>query len=330
MLQHQRRAPMDLLKVSGISRKEEGLLVLNDIHFSQQAFQKLAIAGATGSGKTTLLKIIAGLVQPTAGEVFFEGQKIKGPEEKLIPGHPSIAYLSQHFELRNHYRVEEILQMASHLSAEEVEIICAVCRIDHLLKRWTHQLSGGERQRIALARLLVSAPRFLLLDEPYSNLDALHRNILRMVIAEISEKMDITCTIVSHDPVDVLSWADEIIILQDGKMIQKAPPEEVYKQPVNEYAAALFGKFNVMSPSLAKAFSAFSDIELKDISSFIRPEQFQIGYDENSGVKGEVRKVLFMGSYYEVEVGISGHTIIVNSSTNSFEKGEPVYVSFYK
>ena len=319
---------MDLLKVSGISRNEDGLPVLQDIHFSQQAFQKLAIAGATGSGKTTLLKMIAGLVQPTTGEVLFEGQKIKGPEEKLIPGHPSIAYLSQHFELRNHYRVEEILQMASRLSGEEVENICAVCRIDHLLKRWTHQLSGGERQRIALARLLVSAPSFLLLDEPYSNLDALHRNILRLVIAEISEKMDITCMIVSHDPVDVLSWADEIIILQDGKMVQKASPEEVYNQPVNEYAAALFGKFNVMSPFLAKAFSAFTDIELNYISSFIRPEQFQIGYDENSGVKGEVQKVLFMGSYYEAEVNISGNAIIIYTNNSTIKKGESVYVSF--
>ncbi|MBD0352204.1 MAG: ATP-binding cassette domain-containing protein, partial [Flavisolibacter sp.] len=88
---------MSLLEVSGISRQEEDIYVLKDISFTQHEFQNTAIAGATGSGKTTLLKIIAGLVQPHAGEVLFEGTRVKGPDEKLIPGHPRIAYLSQHF-----------------------------------------------------------------------------------------------------------------------------------------------------------------------------------------------------------------------------------------
>src|SRR5205807_866641 len=143
---------MSFLHVSGVCRQEQGTYLLKDISFIQQEYQKLAIAGATGSGKTTLLKVIAGLTQPQDGEVLFKGTRIKGPEEKLMPGHPDIAYLSQHFELRNHYRVEEILQMANQLEDETADSIYKVCRIDHLLKRWTHQLSGGERQRIALAR----------------------------------------------------------------------------------------------------------------------------------------------------------------------------------
>lgn len=129
--------------------------MLQNVGFRQRRFEKLAVAGETGSGKSTLLKIVAGLTQPGEGEVLFEGQKVRGPEEKLLPGHPGIAYLSQHFELRNSYRVEEELEYASKMPAEQSRHVYEVCRVAHLLKRWTNQLSGGERQRIALARLLV-------------------------------------------------------------------------------------------------------------------------------------------------------------------------------
>ncbi|HZH64220.1 MAG TPA: ATP-binding cassette domain-containing protein, partial [Flavisolibacter sp.] len=95
---------MTLLEVSGVSRSEEEEPAVKEVSFTQQQFQKIAIAGATGSGKTTLLKLIAGLVQLTSGTILFEGTIVKGPEERLLPGHPGIAYLSQHFELRNHYR----------------------------------------------------------------------------------------------------------------------------------------------------------------------------------------------------------------------------------
>lgn len=318
---------MSFLQLSGICRKEEGTFTLSDISLSLQKGVKLAIAGATGSGKTTLLKIIGGLVQPTAGSVLFEGEKVLGPDEKLIPGHTGIAYLSQHFELRNNYRVEEILAMANQLSDEQAERIYKVCRIDHLLHRWTHQLSGGEKQRIALARLLVTVPKLLLLDEPYSNLDVIHKNILKTVIDDVADQLKTTCILVSHDPLDTLSWADELVVLQQGNMVQQTTPDKIYRQPVNEYTAALFGKYNVLSPSLAKAFSEFTDIEMNRINSFIRPEDFKIVQDEKGGLKATVTKQIFMGSYYEADIQVAGHKIIVNTAQSYFDKGAIVYVS---
>jgi iron(III) transport system ATP-binding protein len=319
---------MSLLRVAGISRQEEGTYLVKNISFTQQPLQKVAIAGATGSGKTTLLKMIAGLVQPHAGSVVFEGVRVEGPEEKLMPGHPGIAYLSQHFELRNHYRVEELLAMANQLTEENAALIYEVCRIDHLLKRWTHQLSGGEKQRIALARLLVTAPRLLLLDEPYSNLDAIHKNILKSVIQGISEELKITILLVSHDPLDTLSWADEMLVVKEGQIVQQGTPEEVYREPVNEYAAALFGKYNVLTPSLAKAFSVFADIEMNRINSFARPQDFALVPDAGRGLKAEVKRVGFMGSFYEIELAVSGNKIVVNTSNAGIKKGDKVYVSW--
>lgn len=317
---------MSLLTMSGICRAEEGAFIVKDVSFSQAAFQKIAIAGATGSGKTTLLKMIAGLLQPSAGIILFEGKRVLGPEEKLIPGYQQIAFLSQHFELRNNYRVEEILEMANQLSEEEALIIYEACRITHLLNRRTDQLSGGEKQRIALARLLVTSPKLLLLDEPYSNLDALHKNLLKSVINDITETLNISCIIVSHDPVDILSWADEIIILRNGMILQQGSAQQVYHEPLSEYTAALFGKYNLLSPSLAKAFSAFADIEMNRINGFIRPGQFALASKETEGVKGEIKEVRFMGSYYELEVFLSGTTILINSATNGLKKGDAVSV----
>src|SRR4051812_9082287 len=104
---------MNLLNVAGVYRQEGKNMVVKNISFTQNQLQKIAIAGETGSGKSTLLKMIAGLVQPTSGAVYFENERVRGPEEVLLAGHPAIAYLSQHFELRNNYKVHELLQMAN-------------------------------------------------------------------------------------------------------------------------------------------------------------------------------------------------------------------------
>jgi ABC-type sugar transport system ATPase subunit len=313
---------MSLLNVSGISKKQGEEYLLKNINFIQEPSQRIAIAGSTGSGKTTLLKIIAGLIQPDDGEVLFEGIRVKGPVEKLLPGHSQIAYLSQHFELRNNYRVEEVLQMANKLSNADAELVCRVCRIDHLLNRWTDELSGGERQRISFAKALVTSPKLLLLDEPFSNLDAIHRGVLKSVITDIEEKLNTTCILVSHDPVDLLSWADEIIIINEGKIIQRGTPEEVYHFPVNEYAAALFGKYTVVSSELIQLFPSLEN----DNRRFIRPGAFKISFNEN-GIKAEIQSLNFMGNFYEIEVNASGCKLIVISDNSNLNKSDVIYVS---
>jgi ABC-type sugar transport system ATPase subunit len=301
---------MDLLQVSGVMKQHQGIPVLKETSFTQQKFQKIAIAGETGSGKSTLMKIIGGLVQADAGTVLFENVRVKGPEEVLLPGHPGIAYLSQHFELRNHYRVEELLSYSNKLSDEDAANIYQVCRITHLMKRKNDQLSGGEKQRIALAKLLITSPRLLLLDEPFSNLDMIHENILKSVIHDLSEKLGVTCMLISHDAPDILSWADEVIVMKDGAIIQQGTPELIYNKPVNEYTAALFGRYNLIE------------------NKIIRPEKIKIVKEDKNARKGKVNKILFFGSYYELEVQLSDSIIKVNTVECNFKKGDTVYVVF--
>jgi ABC-type sugar transport system ATPase subunit len=321
---------MSLLIVRGISKQTGSDFVLKDIHFNQQKYQKIAIAGETGSGKSTLLKIIAGFIQPEAGEVLFENERVLGPDEKLIPGHKSIAYLSQYFELRNNYRVEELLEMANKITNEEADTIFEICRIKHLLKRKTDQLSGGEKQRIAAAQLLITSPQLLLLDEPYSNLDMVHKKILKSVIHDISEKLKISCIMISHDPSDTLSWADEVLVMQDGAVIQRGTPAQVYNQPMNEYVAGLFGNFNLLNNNLAKAFGRPVGADQLDKDLFTRTEDFSITSDEKEAPMGEVNKVHFFGGYYEIEVLLEDGRIVVRTTQNALTKGDLVYVSLNK
>jgi ABC-type sulfate/molybdate transport systems ATPase subunit len=232
---------MDLLRVSGITKRYGDHQALRDIGFVQEQRQKLAIVGESGSGKTSLLKIIGGLLEPDQGNVFFQGQPVKGPQERLIPGEPGIAYLSQHFELRNHYRVEDLLAISNVVPDELAQKIYEVCHVRHLLKRKTQEISGGERQRVALAGLLTTSPGLLLLDEPFSNLDRMHRARLRSIIHEVGEEWKMSFILVSHEPADILSWADRVLVIKEGRIVREGSPKELAAGPVDEYTAGLLG-----------------------------------------------------------------------------------------
>jgi ABC-type sugar transport system ATPase subunit len=295
---------MDLLKLSGIYKQLNESLVLSDISFAQQPFQKIAIAGETGAGKTILLKIIAGLVQKDSGSITFENEKLLGPDEKLIAGSDGIAYISQNFELRNNYRVEEELAYTRRLTDKEASAIFEICRISHLLKRWTDELSGGEKQRIVTARALIAAPRLLLLDEPFSNLDIAHRQIMKEVINEITENLRTACILVSHDPLDILSWADKILLLKKGKLIQQGDPRQLYLQPINEYAASLLGRYNLIDSKNSWLFSNLPAIDNNGKHMLIRPEFFKIVKDDGPSVKAVIKKIVFFGSYLEIDAQV--------------------------
>lgn len=316
---------MELLRVNGVNKGQP--TVLKDISFTQQHFQNLAIAGETGSGKSTLLRTIAGLVQPDGGEVLFEGKRVRGPLETLIPGHPGIAYLSQQYELRHHYTVAEILSYANKLSEEEARRLYDLCQITHLLHRKTDQLSGGEAQRIALCRLLITSPRLLLLDEPYSNGDTLHKTLLKEVIHDIGEQLDITCTLVSHDPLDVLSWADEVLVLREGETIQQGTPQQVYNQPVNEYVAGLFGAYNLVPAAQASALAGLPGIKPNGKDAMIRPEHLKLVSGGEGTVSGQVANVRFFGAFYETVVAVGPSKLTVRTFEPACQQGDTVQVT---
>jgi iron(III) transport system ATP-binding protein len=314
---------MALLTIRDVSKQSDEGFILHDINFTIKQFQKTVIAGETGSGKSTLLKIIAGLAQPDSGEVLINNERVLGSEEQLVPGRKDVAYLSQHFDLPKFLRVEQVLEYANSLPAEEAFSIYEICRLDYLLKRKTDQLSGGEKQRIAIARLLITKPKILLLDEPFSNLDLTLKDILKIVIDDIGRKLRITCVLVSHDPDDTLPWADEIIVLKKGLIVQHGNPTDIYLRPMNEYIAGLFGRFNVISHSLIKKL----DIRTDSKNLLIRPEQLKIkSVKSKKSFRGEVTGNYFYGSYYEAEITVNENRLLIKEKS-PIVIGTKVYVS---
>jgi len=318
---------LPFLQISGVSKQNGDIFLLNEINFSIPPFRKLAIVGETGSGKSTLLKIIAGWVQPDAGSVLLEGQRVKGPYEKLLPGHKSIGYVSQQYELRNNYKVVDELDCVNELTASEAAIIYEICQVTHLLNRKTDQLSGGERQRIATARVLIGAPKLLLLDEPYSNLDSLHKQVMKEVIRNIADQLKITCILISHDPRDILSWAEEIIILKNGSIIQQGKPYTLYFKPANAYTGGLLGNFNLIEPELLKVSDGLNYLYKPGKSCFIRPQSIRLIDKIEKGIPAMIKQVGFNGDFFDVELLVSGVLLKMHTFSNTLTHGDWVNIT---
>ncbi len=316
---------MALLEVVEVSRAEGTSVVVHPISFALEPGSKVAIMGATGSGKSSLLKLIAGLLQPTQGSIYFNGEKVLGPDEQLLPGHSWIAYLSQHFELRNNYHVYELLEMASKIEKEEAEIIFRICDIDHLLKRRSNQLSGGERQRISLAAALIRKPGLLLLDEPFSNADMLHKEVLKNILEQVNTQLKTAIIMVSHDPLDILPWAEQLLVLKEGRLIQTGTPDEIYYDPKNEYVASLTGHYNILTPTELRSLGLSPTSETA--TKIIRPQELTLNTN-GEGVAATITKKNFLGSCFLIIAVAEGHEIKVITTMKQWEKGEQVFISF--
>lgn len=305
---------MSLLRIEDVSKSEEGRVLVAHVNLNIPAFKKLGLMGETGSGKSTLMRMMAGLVQPSSGNLYLDNKRIQGPDEVLLPGHDAIAYLSQHFELRNNYRVHELLEMANKMEDDEAQHIYSICKIDHLLLRKVNQISGGERQRIALAKLLVGKPKILLLDEPFTNLDLFNNRIINGVIQQVSNEMELTCVLVSHDPAEILSWSDELVVMQKGAVIFQGSPNQAYYHPSSEYLAGLLGEYNHILPAHQSIRKSWG---IPDAASsfFIRPEQIDINSDPSVGVPGTVIGVNFLGTTHRIIVKTTEMDMLVYAAS---------------
>ena len=301
---------MALLSAQQISKKINGEPVLVNINLSIRAGMRLGIAGETGSGKSSLLQILGGRGQADQGTVWMNEKKVPGIHEKLVPGHPGIAYLSQDFELPPHYYIHEILAYASDMPEAERFRLYEWCRIGHLLSRRTNQLSGGERQRVALARELSAKPELLLMDEPFSNLDAFHRQIMKEVLADLSREMNITQVMVSHEAQDLLPWADELIILHKGRLIQKGKPFQLYQQPDSSYVAGLLGEFNLVDP-MKPAFAALPFEHKPSNKWLIRPEDIVPAAGTDRHLMATLKEISFRGAYYAGKIQVDDQDLLI-------------------
>lgn len=287
----------------------------------------IAVVGESGSGKSTLLKLIFGLLSPDSGEVDFNETRVMGPEEKLIPGHDSMKMLSQDFNLNTYAKVyENIASMLSNENIRRKEELTArtmdLLGIKHLANKRTVDLSGGEQQRVALARAIITEPEVLLLDEPFSQLDAVLKAQFRADIKNLSEKLGITIIMVSHDPVDGLTLADKMIILKDGKLIESGRPADIYSNPSHIYSARLLGNAFFLPAEEARQMGIRSAKQFV----MIYPEWVQLKSSWSSK-SYYVRDIFFRGFYEELLLEREGITIVaINLKPGAYHKGDKTQV----
>lgn len=276
--------------------------VIKNINFTVNKGQNIAIIGESGCGKSTLLKLIYGLYDLDEGQIFWNNNEVLGPKFHLIPGMSYMKYLAQDFDLIPFITVaENVGKYLSNIHPEKKQ-----SRIIELLEivemtEYTNVkakfLSGGQQQRVALAKVLALEPEVLLLDEPFSQIDNFRKNSLRRNLFSYLKSKDITCLVATHDSSDSLSFADETLVLNNGKMVVKEKSSHLYNHPINKYVASLFGDVNEIK------LSQLIEIEGPEESLLLFPHQLKmVAFGK---LKVKVKQSYFKGSYFLIQAEVN-------------------------
>lgn len=287
-----------------------------------------AIIGESGSGKSTLLRLLYGLLSPDAGEVQFKGERIWGPEEKLIPGHDAMKMVTQNTDDLNLFAKvwDNVAAMlpATDLKAKQqkTEQVLQQLNMAHMADKRVADLSGGEKQRVAIARAIITRPQVLLLDEPFNQVDTSFREGLQHDIREIVKEIGVTVIMVSHDPAEVLSMADKLVVIKNGQIVEQGPPKTLYQQPKNLYTAQLLSNCSVLTAQEAKSCGIKA---IKD-HVVIYPEWIKIKLITKTK-KWTVKQVLFKGSYEDLILQNGSILLrVANEEPGSYVEGDMVSV----
>jgi ABC-type Fe3+/spermidine/putrescine transport system ATPase subunit len=313
-----------MLHVSNLSFSYDTSPILSNINFKAEKGGHISIIGESGCGKSTLLKLLYGILEPNAGDIYWEEHKILGPDFKLVPGESFLKYLSQDFDLMPFISVaENVSQFLSVFYPEELKVRTAelleMIQMTEFAQTKVKYLSGGQQQRVALARVLAQKPELLLLDEPFSHIDNARKNNLRRNLFNYLKKENITCIVASHDTNDILSFADEIIVLKNQNIVAKGTPESLYHFPKSKYVASLFGDVNEIPITQLKSYASIEK------SILVYPAEFEIS--KKNGLKVVVKKSYFKGVYYLIEGLINDRDTILFNSEKPFELDEVVYLN---
>ena len=268
----------------------------------------IALAGESGCGKSTLLNLIYGLLDWEKGEILFEGKGILGPTKNLVPGEDHMKLVAQNYDLMPYSTVaDNVGKFISNINLAEkkdrVQELLKVVGLEEYENTLPKYLSGGQMQRVAIARALSVMPKLLLLDEPFSNIDFSRKIELRERLFNYVKEKKISLIISTHEIQEVMPWLDQIIVLQEGRLIQNDEPEETHTNPYNQYVAGLFGEVNVFSAEEKSSFNISKN--------FWYPHEIKI---TENGQEAEVLESRFAGSYYWNKVSLTGKNLIVYTS----------------
>lgn len=306
---------MKKLIIDRVSKQFSEVQALSDVQLELEEGKMLAVLGPSGCGKTTLLRAIAGFETPDAGRILINGQTVFDDKTNIKPEHRKIGYVPQNGVLFPHLTVEKNiafgLSSANSKPQTKQQKIQRVIEMLELVgmaglgQRMPHELSGGQQQRIALARALAPSPSLVLLDEPFSALDAGLRIALREEVRATLNAIGATAIIVTHDQEEALSMADLVAVMRQGKCVQVSDPVSLYQCPTDINVAKFVGDAIVLPAVVANGsvHSHFGTLALaggcatdtKSATIMIRPEQFVVSPPNEQQFGGHVLKTIYYG-----------------------------------
>jgi len=342
---------MARLELIGITKRYGDFKAADDISLDVADGEFVVLLGPSGCGKTTTLRIVAGFIDPTAGDVRLGGRDVTA----LPPWKRNAGLVFQNYALFPHVTVAENvafgLEMRKVPKAEmapKVAEALRLVRLDHLSDRLPRQLSGGQQQRVALARALVFRPDVLLLDEPLSNLDAKLRQDVRVEIRELQRKLGLTTVMVTHDQEEALTMADRLVVMNEGRIRQIGSQQDLYERPADKFVADFVGRSTFIDGRMEGEGRFVSDGGLVVASEgtgtgpaslALRPERLALMTNGaramDNSFPGAVEFISYLGSQVDLHVRLSPKERVIVQIQNRPEQplpaiGEQVRVGWSK
>ncbi|MGH6726699.1 MAG: ABC transporter ATP-binding protein [Pseudolabrys sp.] len=341
---------MASVELRGLTKRYGNVAVVDDISLAIEHGHLVCLLGPSGCGKTTTLRLIAGFVEPSAGEIRVGDKLISSPAHSLPPERRNMSMIFQSYALWPHMTVAENIVYGLKLRKvdrdtirKKLEAILTTTRLAPLAERYPGELSGGQQQRVALARALIVEPETLLLDEPLSNLDANLREEMRFEVRRLHDAYRYTTVYVTHDQSEAMTTADLIAVMNAGKIEQSGSPEEIYDRPRSEFVARFIGSSNVIK---AKGLDAthvdFAGVALRCVGAkvaagaptavSIRPHDIalaaQPSQQNENVVPGTVVRQVFLGDSrdYMVELKDGTQLRVVTGAGGSFAQASSVWL----
>ncbi|HEY5098915.1 MAG TPA: TOBE-like domain-containing protein [Gaiellaceae bacterium] len=294
------------IEARNVTKRFGDFLALDDVSISVESGSLTGLLGPSGSGKSTLLRVIAGLETPDVGEVFISGKEATA----VAPQKRGVGFVFQHYAPFTHMTVWDNIAFGLSIRRRPKEEIHArvtelleLVQLNGLGKRYPSQLSGGQRQRMALARALAAEPELLLLDEPFGALDARVRKELREWLLRLHDEMHVTTIFVTHDQEEALEVADNVVVMNAGRVEQVAPPRELYDEPANPFVMSFVGPVNRLG------------------EAWVRPHDIEITHEPNGvAQEAQVERIVRLG--FEVRVDLvrdDGERLHVQLTRNEAE-----------
>ncbi|OOF58007.1 ferric ABC transporter ATP-binding protein [Rodentibacter genomosp. 2] len=323
----------DFLVLKNITKTFGKAVVIDNLDLTIKRGTMVTLLGPSGCGKTTVLRLVAGLENPTSGQIFIDGEDVT----KSSIQNRDICIVFQSYALFPHMSIGDNVGYGLKMQgvgkqerAQRVKEALELVDLAGFEERFVDQISGGQQQRVALARALVLKPKVLLFDEPLSNLDANLRRSMREKIRELQQRLGITSLYVTHDQTEAFAVSDEVIVMHKGKIMQKAPAKELYLRPNSLFLANFMGESSIFEGKLQQDTVEINgyQITLSNAEQFgladgeclvgIRPESVYLSVEGTDNQRCEIKSAVYMGNHWEVVAIWAGKELLVNCKPEDF------------